>query len=87
MKRLAVAFTLCLVLAGSFIFGIFSAAPVPMMGSFCLWTPAAVFLGYSLATAGIKVSVGVEENRGKELKRQAEKQLSRRRALMTEDIS
>jgi len=61
MKRLAVAGVIWVMLAGLFIFGIFSGAVVPLMAAFCLWTPGTLFVGYSLGKVGLKISIAAHE--------------------------
>ena len=57
MKKLSLSIFLTAGLTALFVFGLLSGNTGPLMAAFCLWTPAAWFLGYSLASAGIRVTI------------------------------
>jgi hypothetical protein len=56
MKRLSAALGLCTLLAGLFLWGMFGAVTPALFIGFCGWTPATIFLGYTLARSGIRLS-------------------------------
>lgn len=62
MKRLAIAGFIWLALAGLFIAGIFSAQTTMVMIAFCSWTPATLFVGWTLAKAGLRVTIASERS-------------------------
>lgn len=49
------------VLLGGFVIGITAQQTILMMGSFCLWTPAMVVMGYALAASGIRIQIGRDD--------------------------
>lgn len=61
MNKLAIPVILTVFLLGLFIYGTVTQSIVPMMASFCGWTPVAWFLGYRVATAGIRVSISTQD--------------------------
>lgn len=57
MTRLIAAVILTIALFGAFVFGLIAGQTGILMAAFCAWTPAAWFLGYTVARAGIRVYV------------------------------
>lgn len=86
MRRLAIAGMIWAVLAGMFIFGIASGAVVPLMASFCLWTPGTLFVGYCLGKMGLSISIAANESAPVPAARPKEVQRINRIRNLREDI-